>query len=148
MWNSRRSILLSLVLVYMFGLAFIAAAFALPSLVDWYILAAGRSPEIRGTLVRGMYLCLPFALAALVSLHILLRNLLAEKLFVQQNVTLLRVLSWCCFGAALVSLITGRVYMPFYLLTAAAGFMGLILRVVKNVFCSAIEIKAENDMTI
>ena len=36
----------------------------------------------------------------------------------------------------------------FLLICAAAAFMGLILRVVKNVFCSAIELKAENDMTI
>lgn len=34
--------------------------------------------------------------------------------------------------------------LPF----AAAGFFALILRVIKNVFCAAIEIKNENELTI
>jgi len=38
--------------------------------------------------------------------------------------------------------------LPFLLLAAGSGFMGLILRVVKNVFAEAIFIKEENDFTI
>jgi hypothetical protein len=36
----------------------------------------------------------------------------------------------------------------FLLLSIMAGFLGLILRVVKNVFEAAVELKAENDYTI
>ena len=39
-------------------------------------------------------------------------------------------------------------YMPFLLLSAAAAFVGLMLRVVKNAFAEAVNIKNENDYTI
>ena len=48
---------------------------------------------------------------------------------------------------------TGRVYsgyfyLPFYIAGTAAGFIALILRVIKNIFCTAIELKNENELTI
>ena len=39
-------------------------------------------------------------------------------------------------------------YPAFFALCAAAVFMALILRVIKNVFAQAEEIKKENDYTI
>ena len=39
-------------------------------------------------------------------------------------------------------------YMPFLIVSAAAAFVGLILRVVKNVFAEAVRLKDENDYTI
>ena len=38
--------------------------------------------------------------------------------------------------------------MPFLIVSAAAAFVGLILRVVKNVFAEAVRLKDENDYTI
>lgn len=148
MWNARKSIQLSLGLVDLCALIALACAFAMPSIAAWYVTNFDRTPLMRRILVASFYCCLPFALIALGALHRLLRNLLRELLFIPQNVTLLRALSWCCFAVALVTLISGCFYLPFLLICAAAAFMGLILRVIKNVFCSAIEIKAENDMTI
>ena len=43
---------------------------------------------------------------------------------------------------------SGFYYFPFWLLCGAAMFMALILRVIKNVFAQAEEIKRENDYTI
>lgn len=146
MWNARRSIQLSLALVDLCALIALACALAMPTIAAWHAESFGRA-EARQLSI-AFYCCLPFALLALGALHRLLRNLLKELLFIAQNVTLLRMLSWCCFAVALVTLVAGCFYQPFLLICAAAAFMGLILRVVKNVFCSAIEIKAENDMTI
>ena len=49
---------------------------------------------------------------------------------------------------ALIALASGYFYLPFYIVGTAAGFFALILRVIKNVFCAAIEIKNENELTI
>ena len=70
------------------------------------------------------------------------------EVFVSANVGYLRGLSWCCFTAAFVCLILSFFYLPLIILTAGIAFMALILRIIKNVFVEAIEIKQENEYTI
>ena len=64
----------------------------------------------------------------------LLRNISEGEVFIPENVSILRLLSWCCIAAGLVRLFSALYYMPFLIVSAAAAFVGLILRVVKNVF--------------
>ena len=79
---------------------------------------------------------------------VLLRNIRKGQPFVTQNVTMLRIISYCCFAEVLVFVYLA-VLKPFAIIVlVACGFMGLILRVVKNVFEQAIEIREENDFTI
>ena len=64
------------------------------------------------------------------------------------NVKLLRILSYCCFSVTLI-FIYFSIYTPVSLAIAlAAAFMGLILRVLKNVFSQAVELREENDLTV
>ena len=49
---------------------------------------------------------------------------------------------------AVVDGLSALYYMPFLIVSAAAAFVGLILRVVKNVFAEAVRLKDENDYTI
>ena len=52
-------------------------------------------------------------------------------------------------GMANASLLAGAAfYLPMVLVAAAAAFMGLIVRIIKNVFQRAIGMKAELDLTI
>ena len=88
------------------------------------------------------------AAAALYGLWRLLKNISGGAVFVAENVAYLRLLSWCCIAAGLVCLASALYYMPFLLLSAAAAFVGLMLRVVKNAFAEAVNIKNENDYTI
>ena len=78
----------------------------------------------------------------------ILNNITKEKVFVSDNVTFLRIISWCCFGAAIVTVVASFEYFPVIVISIAAAFVGLILRVVKNVMQSAVEIREENDLTI
>ena len=39
-------------------------------------------------------------------------------------------------------------YLPFIAVAIAAGFMALIVRIIKNIFQQAIDMKAELDLTI
>ena len=90
MWNDRKSIQLSLALVDLFGLIALVCACTMPMIAGWYAEQFGRSAQMRRVLTIAFYCCLPFAIAALGALHHLLHNLLKERPFIAQNVTLLR----------------------------------------------------------
>lgn len=148
MWNSKRSTKLSLILTDNIFAAAIAVGIFLPIIAGWYIEATGKTQALKAVLITVCYCCLPFAAAALLTLRLLLKNILKSEVFVSQNVKFLRILSWCCVAVALIALASGYFYLPFYIVGTAAGFFALILRVIKNVFCAAIEIKNENELTI
>ena len=78
----------------------------------------------------------------------LLKNISANEVFISENTEYLRQLSWCCVAAGMIFAASGFYYFPFWFLCGTAMFMALILRVIKNVFAQAEEIKRENDYTI
>lgn len=148
MWTPEKSAKLSLVLTdFIFLLSIIIGIF-LPFLAGRYIEITGKSQTLKTVLVTVCYFCLPFVLILLLALRHLLKNILRSKVFIYENVKLLRILSWCCVAVALITVISGYFYLPFYIIGTAAGFFALILRVIKNIFCTAIEIKNENELTI
>jgi hypothetical protein len=91
--------------------------------------------------------CLP-ALVALVALDRMLVAIKGGQVFTSGNVRFLRVISWACFAAAVVLLAGTFVSIFFAVIALLAAFFGIILRVVKNLFAAAVELKAENDFTI
>ena len=78
----------------------------------------------------------------------MLRNIQAGRIFDEDNVCLLRAVSWCCVGAGLICLVSTVYYIPFAAVGIAACFMALIVRIIKNIFQQAIDMKAELDLTI
>lgn len=145
---NTKSARLTLCLTFFILIAVAAAAATLPWLTDWYIRKTGRKEELRTVIMTVCYICLPAALAALYSLIRLLKNILDGEIFIQGNVLHLRLLSWYCGAVSLITLAAGYFYLPFYLVGLAAIFFTLILRVIKNVFAAAIEIKTENELTV
>ena len=69
-------------------------------------------------------------------------------MFINQKATLLRAVSWCCFAISLITFVGAFFYMPFGFIALAGGFVGMMLRVLKNVMQSAVELREENDLTI
>ena len=69
-------------------------------------------------------------------------------MFEEENVRILRAVSWCCAGAGLVCLGSTFWYLPFAAVAVAACFMALIVRIVKNVFQQALAMKSELDLTV
>ena len=107
-----------------------------PWLTRWMV-SANALPPASGPALLGMgYVCAVLAFVMLVSLYKFLRRIEAGAVFVPANVTALRRISWCCAGAAVVCL------------AAAAGFMALLVRVLKNAFAQAVHMKDELDYTI
>ena len=155
-WTKDKSIALSKICVFIFA--------ALGIVLNIYI-----HHNIRSIITRRMYIPLSeggllkqYIIFALIALYImdilaytalpllykLLCNIHRSEVFIEANVKYLRLLSWCCFIASFICFILTFFYIPFILLVAGGSFMGLILRIIKNVFTEAIEIKQENEYTI
>lgn len=148
MLSQNNSVKLSLYLTDFITVLLCAAAVFLPMLTKWYITYMGRPANVRTVILAVCYTCLPFAWLALYSLRRLLKNITRGDTFVSDNIKRLNLLFICCTAAAVITFFSGYFYLPFYIISVAAAFFSLILRVIKNVFRSAIEIKAENELTI
>ncbi len=145
-----KSVILTSILVKVVYVLVAVCCVTAPFLVKRYdslVVASGQESVYLPLLIT-LYCAVPFAVVALVCLDVLLRNIRQEKPFIIQNVTMLRVISYCCFAEVLVFAYF-TVLKPFgAVVMIAGGFMGLILRVVKNVFEQAVRIREENDFTI
>ena len=124
----------------------IAACLFLPRILEIY-------SDFRGgldctDLMIALYISALPGLVCTVSLLMLLFNIKKDEIFVQKNVTLLRILPYCCIFVGIEYIILGNKYISMLFFAFAALFIGLILRVIKNVFDKAIEIREENDYTI
>ena len=95
-----------------------------------------------------LYVCDVLALAALWNLNILLRNISKDEVFIQKNTNCLRRISWICMGVGVTMMLFGLWSSIFAFFGMCALMFGLIMRVLKNVFEKAVEIKSENDFTI
>ena len=94
------------------------------------------------------YPCAVFSAIILYSLIKLLFNIKNDEVFILQNIKYLKTISWCCFAIAVITFAGGYFYMPFMFVALAGAFVGVMLRVLKNVMQKALEIREENDLTI
>jgi hypothetical protein len=152
MWNSTKSVILSLICTRIAIVLVFAVAIALP-LVPWDDYAGAglyvaNLSEYMTLIIVVMLLCCVAALAALFSLDRLLSNIRKEEVFTEKNVRLLRIISWACFAVAIAMFVGCIASVSFFVIGILACFVGLILRVVKNVISAAVALKDENDFTI
>ncbi len=151
MWNFKRSIVLSIAVCFIISVVLAFCTFALPGMLSWYF---GKAQAIevpvllKTAVLTCFYISLPFAFIALFSLIKMLFAINREEIFINANIKRLRTISWCCFAVAFITIVGGWFYYPLAIIAIAAGFMGLILRIVKNVMYSAKMLREENDLTI
>ncbi len=148
MEKQNRSALLSLILVYVFGVCLILLAFTAPTLVGQYIRLTHRPESMFLPVTTAFYVTLPFAAATLLALDRLLRRILCGEVFVKANVAALRLISYMLCAATVIFLVAGFFYGAFFVLAVAAAFFVTVVRTVKNCFAAAVLIKDENELTI
>ena len=155
MWTKDKSLFLSRILTVAAAAVCVFIAFFIPTISEWYeyeMAFEAASIFDRSTMFLPMcitmYICVALALAALWNLHVLLGNISRDKVFVEKNTTCLRRISWICMAAGVVLMVFGLWSTIFAFIGMAALMFGLIMRVLKNVFDKAVEIKSENDFTI
>lgn len=159
MWNKEKSVLLTQAIVRICYVLLGAAVIVLPFLIKEYdsYNRINMLSELGKYVMGPFYAIVPAGYVALICIDKLLINIKREIVFDNKNIKLLRIISWSCFYAAIVCIISFilisitfnyGIGIGLILLAAGAGFMGLVVRVVKNIFEAAIKIKDENDLTI
>ena len=149
MWDHQKSIKLSKFGVVLFVALIFAGAVSAPWVVKYVVSIssanlAGKELFFYLTLYGG---CIP-ALVMLYDLYKLLQRIDQGDIFIPENVTRLRRISWCCLLGGALCLISMAYYLPFGVVAFAAAFVGMIVRVVKNVMAEAVVLKEEADFTI
>lgn len=153
MWNKTKSLQLSILLVRVLFVLIPMLMCCVPVITQWYDAVYGEGVGLLdGAVAIPLSVCLYLAaicgLVCLYALHRLLMNLRKDEVFTQHNCQYLRIISWCCLLAAIPFGVFGIWRSLSFIVALAAGFFGLILRVLKNVFDKAVELQEENDYTI
>ena len=153
MWNKNKSLFLSRVLTWVGAIMTLFMMVFVPTIAEWYDTFIDPCGLITNTsIVLPMSLCMYFCgvmvIGITVSLYRLLGNISQERVFIPENTKCLRRISWECMLAGFALLIFSLWRFIFIAFAFVAVFMGLIMRVLKNVFENAVEIKSENDYTI
>ena len=153
--SKQFSITISICLAVLLFLTCIAGAFIMPTLSDLLINTKdniGNRDNItalgRAFVLALAYLILADVLFADVLLFILLLRVRKGLVFTKKSTELIRDISWCCIGLMLFFALLGIYFQLSFIVAFAAMFLGLCLRVVKNVLEEASDIKSENDLTV
>ena len=151
LWDRDKSLLLSRICVIVF-MVLLAAL----DLGGWWL--AGRaallSRSLRQLASPVLWLLLTLYSASipgwilLWKLLCLLGNLRRGEVFTESSIRCLRLSCWCCTAAFAIFAVSTAYYFVFGFFAAAAGFMALIIHIIKNVFEQALRMKAELDLTI
>lgn len=118
-----------------------------PLLARWYDEYSNKE-SIFTQFVVCVYAAMIPAGVILFLLNSLLTNIKSERVFETDNVRILRIISYCCFAIAFVSAVMVLWRLLASVVALAFAFMGLLLRVLKNVFEQAVVLREENDLTV
>jgi hypothetical protein len=147
-WTSDKSVALSRCCIVVFALCLLALDAGAYHLAGWFVRTRLWAWQRGALLMSSIYCGSVFAWLCLYQLWRLLRSVGRGAVFTDENVRRMRVVSWCCGAAALISAVSAAYYLPFAFVAVAAGFMALIVRIVKNAFQQAITMKDELDLTV
>lgn len=155
MWNRKSSVTLSIIVCFIVAVILTVGLFFGPWAVKmWFTVYRGWSDgglALKSVITLFCACYYPSSVFAYITLYSLLKllfNIKNDEIFITANAKYLRHISWCCFAVAIITFVGGIFYIPFGFIAVAAAFVGLMLRVVKNVMQNAVEIKSENELTI
>ena len=141
---------ISLGIVHTLFAALLFLLFALPDLVSWYISLQNRSLNLATVVMLTFYPCLPFAFYSLTSCRNLLKRFLKGDILTKKNVTSLTHIVYCLGVIALITLVAGFFYMPFFIAAGATAVSLLPILFVKILVLNLMppEVKEEPDEEI
>ncbi len=153
--SAKQSITISLVLAVIFLVACIIGIFFLYPLTDMLISVEDNIGNRDVITIPGRVFVHIMAYAALtdviiadIMLFFLLLRVKKGKVFTDISVSLIRGIAWCCMILCPIFAALG-IYFQLALIVAFAGlFLGICMRVIKNVIEEATRIKSENDLTV
>ena len=153
--STKASVNLSLVISGAFFIILAGVGIFLPPIVRALLKFSGEiKPRVEATqtdfvfVLVAAYILLALALLANILLFTLLLQVRDEKVFSKKSVGLIRGISWCSIGVGVIFALLTYYFTLSSVIAFVALFLGLCVRVVKNVIEKATEIKAENDLTV
>lgn len=147
-WNKQSSVLLSKVCVVAFALALLALDIGCKWLLDGCMGLLFDTLRQESILMILIYICSIPGWVTLWSLWLLLHRIYEGQVFVPENVRDMRRTSWCCILVGILCAALTPFYWFLAIIAVMAGFVGLIVRIVKNIFEQAMEMKDELDFTV
>lgn len=151
-WSEMKSLKLSRLLVVGMFFLLVVLMFTSHIIAEWFSVISVGDGMIKTNLAAAVTamicICDVFALIAVAALHKLLTNISKDEVFIPQNTLCLRIISWSCVFAGLTMVFFSLWKYEFLFTAFFAMFLGLIIRVVKNVLEKAVELKSEIDFTI
>ena len=147
-WLKSKSLLLSQSFVVVFAVLLAGLDLGGIRIVRWFSGLRNLTERQTIAFLLALYLCSVFGWILLWAMWRLLKNLRAARVFTEENVALLHRVSWCCAAAAAICAGSGFFYLPFLIAATAAGFMALIVWIIRNVFQKALDMKNELDLMI
>ena len=149
MWNDNKSLQLSKLSVIFFMVLLIVSAILAPRIVDGLLSRSAMANRAGAfPFLLTLYLGIIPAAALLVNLFMMLKRIGEGLVFVPENVKSLRIISWFFYLGGVICIISTFYYTPWLPVGIAAFFMGLVVRVVKNVIAKAVFLQNEADYTI
>ncbi|MCL2662834.1 MAG: DUF2975 domain-containing protein [Oscillospiraceae bacterium] len=149
MWTDSRSLNLSKIFTMIFMVLLVACMIAAPWMVTRLLSMSQPAQNAGSTLfLISIYIGSVPAATLLALLYALLHQIGSGHVFIAENVAYLRYISWCCFAGAVICIASGFYYIPWFAPGIAAAFVGLIIRVIKNVVAEAVTLQDESDLTI
>ncbi len=141
--------MLSIILSVLFFIILVAGYFYMPLIVYVYTsLHSSAVAQSWKTIMAIAYAILTTMTVADALLFWLLLRVRKSLVFTSKSVALIRAISWCALLLGVLCTVLGFYFMIAFFAAFACIFLGLCLRVVKNVIEQATEIKSENDFTI
>ena len=121
---------------------------AMPFILDWYSEFRSLNPSAHMAILVAFYVCAVITGFALLKMEQLLRNIIAENVFIRKNVRHIRFIQWCCLCVSLVCIPAAVFYLPLIFMVVLMGFLFLVTGVLVKVMDAAVNIREENDLTI
>ena len=153
--NRKLSVYISIVLTAIMFVATVVLAFYMPALLK-YLLSLPNSageqldlaPFQKTVVYVAAYAVLALMAAGLGMLFALLLLVQKKKVFTIPAVELIRYISWCLIFMGIIMVALTFCSVIALCVGAAVIFVGLTVRVVKNVIEEAVCLKEENDLTV
>lgn len=132
---------LSIFLTDVFFIILLCFTIGLPWMVAWYVETMGRSQSLATTILVTCYPCAPFCAFILLSIRRFLKLVIKDELFTYHSARFMRNISICSIAIAVITLIAGKFYMPFFIVGATFLFLSLLAFAMRAAILSQTEEK-------
>ncbi|MBR7077645.1 MAG: DUF2975 domain-containing protein [Clostridia bacterium] len=153
--NRKLSVTISIALTALMFLGTVVLAFFLPSFLEYLLGLPDRNGELlaltstqRTVVYAAAYTELFLMASGLGMLFALLILVKRGSVFTKAAVELIRYISWCLIFMGFIMMSMAFLTLLAVAAGAAILFVGLTIRVTKNVIEEAVYIKEENDLTV